>query len=199
MSLGRLTMAKPGFLVEGHMESTLIQQLCPNAPVMRIGNGDAMTMTAMAKHAAKLIRLMKHARPCVIIFDRENRPSSCEDLKQELYKNLKEKNVSHEVIICVCDRTIENWILLSWDEIKNKNPDLNLSELNLNPKGKHGKKTLKILLPRGVIYHEVTMGVKMLSEINVKKVYENCDQFKNLADSIGIQCRFLNPISAPAP
>jgi len=199
MSLGRLTMAKPGFLVEGHMESTLIQQLCPNAPVIRIGNGDAMTMTAMAKHAAKLIPLMKHARPCVIIFDRENRPSSCEDLKQELYKNLKEQNISHEVIICVCDRTIENWILLSWDEIKNKNPNLGLSALNFNPKGKHGKKTLKALLPKGVIYHEITMGVRMLRQINVKKVYENCDQFKTLADSIGIQCRFLNPIFVPAP
>ena len=42
-------MPEPAFLVDGHMEQLIIQQLCPKKPVRRIGcNGDDVSMAAIA-------------------------------------------------------------------------------------------------------------------------------------------------------
>lgn len=176
-----------GILVEGRMEQRIVQRLCPDVPVRLIGtNGRDVTPNALAKRAATLIRLMKHQRPILVIFDREDRRESCDDLREAFLSSLCECDIDNEVIVGIPDKMIENWIL-ACPKFRRK------YKFHETADGSNGKAKLKEKLKdSGVDYHETTIGVELFCGISSKKAAQNSKSLRKFADSISEHCAWAN-------
>jgi Tfp pilus assembly PilM family ATPase len=176
-----------GFLVDGHMEKLIIQKLCKLAHVRILNiNGKNVKMSAIAVRAATHIRLMKHARPIVIIFDREKRQEDCSNLRDELLQCLEKEGIdTKEVIVGIPDTMLENWII-ACNKTKRK------YEIVDDCEGGHGKRVLERALNKKEIdYHKTTVGVDLFSEIDVHTAMQNSASFKNLALSLRPHCKWI--------
>lgn len=185
-------MPEPAFLVEGRMEQTIIQKLCPGKPVRLIGcNGDTAPLSVVARFADAQLRLLKNSYPVVIILDREKREQSCEQVRLELTQFLNNKGHAGQFIVGVADHMTENWILASWSVICASRADHKPYEGATE--GVDGKKVLRTLLPPGGIYHETTVGVDLFLNCDVQVVYERSPSFRKLVeDTLTIDCWWLN-------
>lgn len=154
-------MSKPAFIVDGHQEQRIVQQLCPGAPVKRLDcNGKDVEIAAAVKRIASLIRLMGGKYyPVIIVYDRESRAQSSEEIKKAIIQELQTEGIKDPIIVGVPDRTIENWILADWHNARTKG---HLSNPLRQPvfEGLHGKSEIKKLLPQGTQYHETIEGVE---------------------------------------
>jgi len=107
-------MINPAFIVDGFTEKLIIQQLCPGRPISRTDlNGKNVTLDAIAKKIASLIRLFNNRNyPIVVLIDKEERDKSVREIIDSLHSKLEENGiVDCDVRIGVADRMIENWIL----------------------------------------------------------------------------------------
>lgn len=177
-------MKKLGFIVEGLMEKQIIQEVCEGQPVRTFNNGRDVAPRALAKQAATLIKLMKHANPVIIVFDREKRPESCQELTESFLEAIEEYNISRErVIVGVADRMIENWILACSAARQRYG-------ITFETEGCHGKHKLsEILNKSGKHYHERTIGVELFLAIDKYSAMRNSISFKLFAEALAPHCR----------
>jgi hypothetical protein len=186
-------MSKPAFFVDGQTEQRALHQLCPGQPIRIIGcNGITVTMEAIAKRLATHIKLLNNRNyPIVVLIDREGRKESVIDIKEELELEIAKFNLNLEILIGVCDRMIENWILADKENFK--------SYIGLKKKlkektfeGLSGKPKLKKYYPE---YHETTDGVKLLSSSNPQVLYDSSPSFNLFVNTVkGLNCEWLNNI-----
>ena len=183
-------MTKPAFFVDGQTEQKALFQLCPGNPIRLIGcNGKSVSMEAIAKRLATQIKLLSNRNyPIIVLIDREQRKESCTELIKSLTKEVKKLNKTDEIIINVCDRMIENWILA--DTINFRNYIKREKKLTkTNYEGTSGKSVIKKYYPD---YHETTDGVNLLVSSNLQTLAENSNSFKNFGKSIKkIGCSWL--------
>jgi hypothetical protein len=183
------------FLVEGKMEQMIVQKICKGAPVSMLGlNGRDVSMDALAKRAASLVRLRRQYYPIVIVFDREKRKETCEDLVSQFLGAMRENGVEREdLLVGIPDRMIENWILSCGGVRKDHG-------LTGSQEGKHGKAELeKALSTKGVDYHKTTVGVEMFSKIDVKSAARNSSSFKSFRAKVKGHCSWLEGKVAARP
>jgi hypothetical protein len=154
-------MSKPAYLVEGDLEQRFIQSVCPTgAPIRKIGcNGDKVRLTALAKHIGTQARLLqKKYEPVVLVFDREKREATCEEIEQELRKLRILESISAKVIIGIPDREIENWILADFQMFADSS-GCDTKHSDDCYQGTSGKSKIKQLIPKGKTYVETLEGV----------------------------------------
>lgn len=190
-------MPEPAFLVEGRMEQSIVQRLCPGKPVRLIGcNGDHVALDVIARFADAQIRLLKNSYPIVIVLDREMREESCDVIQQKLTELLNAKGHQGQFIVGVADRMTENWILASWVAICAESavhrPYDGPSE------GVDGKALIRTLLPAGESYHETTIGVDLFLRCDVQTMYRESPSFRSFLDMISIKCWWLAPVRESA-
>jgi len=183
-------MSKPAFFVDGQTEQRALNKLCPGHPIRIIGcNGKTVSMSAIAKRLASLIKVLNNRNyPIVILIDRETRPQDTKSIKEELHLELKKLEVHDDVMIGVCDRMIENWILADKGNVsKYCSKKINWKKQNFE--GAKGKSELKKHMKS---YHETTDGVNLLSTSNPKYLYKNSLSFKEFVHTIEkIECNWL--------
>ena len=189
-------MIKPAFLVEGDLEQKFIQSVCPGSPVQKINcNGDRVEISAIAKRVGTLGRLLqKRFRPLIVVFDREKRNLSCDEIELELRECLKSEDLNVETLIGIPDREIENWILADFETfIHCSGCD---EELNFEAfEGTSGKSKIKSMLPSGKAYVETVEGVAWLKQCRAKKLAERSPSFAKLATILQpLQCWWLDDI-----
>lgn len=186
-------MSRPAFFVDGQTEQRALNQLCPGNPIRLIGcNGKTVSMSAIAKRLTTHIKLLNNRNyPIVVLIDREGRKENIEAIKTELLAELEKLNVNDEILLGVCDRMIENWILADKDNFKKyinrktKLPHDNYESLR-------GKSAVKKVFPN---YHETTDGVDLLVSANPEEIYKNSSSFRDFVETLQlIHCSWLDGI-----
>ncbi len=187
-------MIKPAFFVDGQTEQRALHKLCPGNPIRLIGcNGKTVSMLAIAKRLATQIKLLNNRHyPIIVLIDRETRNESAESLKKELHEELKKLDIHDDVLIGICDRMIENWILADKSNVL-KYTAKKIKWKKKNYEGTKGKSELKKHFKE---YHETTDGVNLLSSSNPKLLYENSLSFREFVDTIEkINCIWLQKLN----
>ncbi len=169
----------PAYLVEGHLEQKFIQTVCPGHRVQRINcNGESVNLSQIAKRVGSLGRLLKSKHDLlIIIFDREQRSETSEEIEREFIKHLKDENLETNVIVAVPDRHIENWILADFETFKA------ISNTSKSPEefeGCSGKSKIKSFLPPGKPYIETINGVAWLKACRPVEIAKNSVSFSRL-------------------
>jgi len=180
-------MSNPAFIVDGFTERNIVQAICPGQPIRRTDlNGKDVSLLAMAKKIASLIRLLNNRNyPIVILVDKENREITYSEMCVRLHELIIEEGINDiELKVGVADRMIENWILADWERISTELPK------PINTDGINGCSRLKELLGA---YGKTTDGVEMFLNANPLNIYNNSPSFKLFADQIkDIECKYFN-------
>ena len=181
-------MSNPAFIVDGFTEKLIIQQLCPGKPISRTDlNGKNVTLDAIAKKIASLIRLLNNRHyPIVVLIDKEERTQPISDIIDYLHFKLEENGILDcDVRIGVADRMIENWIIADWDCLKVKNEKQPVITEGLN-----GSSIIRKL--KGS-YSKTTDGVELFLSANQQKIYQKSESYKCFADKLSdLNCANLN-------
>ncbi|MBS1522432.1 MAG: DUF4276 family protein [Bacteroidetes bacterium] len=179
-------MSSPAFIVDGFTERNIVQQICPGKPIRRTDlNGKNVSIEAIAKKIASLIRLLNNRHyPIIILVDKEDRNMSNEEMCQKLRQLIIEEGINDiELKIGVADRMIENWILADWGKITQNaaKPE--------NTDGLKGSSRLKELLGS---YGKTTDGVDMFINADPSIIYQNSPSFRLFADQLkDIECWYV--------
>jgi hypothetical protein len=155
-------MNNPAYLIDGHMEKKVIQQVCPGSVVRILQcNGKNASLQAIADRVATHCRLF-HGKyyPLIVIIDREDRRQSVKDIVRDLLSLIKNNGINDKLIVAVADRSIENWILGDIGSIKKSYPEIDLPSISSSD-GFNGKALLKKFIQH---YHETTIGVELLAK-----------------------------------
>jgi hypothetical protein len=180
-------MSKPAFIVDGHTEQCFISQVCPGRPIQRTNlNGKNVTVTAIAKKIASMIRLFGNRHyPIIVLIDKEDREADGDTLCNELHNHLKNEGIiNQDIRIGIADRMIENWIIADYQLIGN------VQDKPEKTDGLRGSVVIKRALGS---YNKVIEGVKLLSQINKTIVYQNSPSFKIFVDKLdNIECDYVN-------
>jgi len=186
-------MSKPAFFVDGQTEQRALHKLCPGQPIRIIGcNGKTVTMEAIAKRLATHIKLLNNRNyPIVVLIDREGRHESVIEIKEQLEVEIAKFDLNLDILIGVCDRMIENWILADRENFKKY----------IGSKKKLKEKTFEGLSGKSMLkkyysdYHETTDGVKLLSSSDPQILYDSSPSFNLFVNTIQeINCDWLNDV-----
>jgi len=183
-------MISPVFIVDGFTEKMIIQQICPGNPIRRIDlNGKCVTIEAMAKKIASLIRLLGDRNyPIIILVDKEDRNISFQDMAIQLKAYLETEGIiNKDIRIGVADRMIENWIIADWNSlgVQVVKPD--------NTDGINGASTIKKVMGA---YDKTTDGVDFFINARVENLYEASESYKYFVDQLfDIRCGYLAPLT----
>lgn len=186
-------MNKPAFIVEGHLEQDFVQAICQGAPVRRIGcNGSDVSMEVLAKFVSTQARILQRKfNPIVVVFDREGRRESCEELENALRIELKKMDVTATVVIGIPDRDIETWILA---DIEMLSKTIGAEELkNTGPfEGNKCKHKLKSMVMGKCFYSETNQGVEWLKKARPHCLKQNSNSFSRFYEELkGLRCWWL--------
>lgn len=182
-------MNKAAFLVEGHLEQKFVRQTCPKSIVRRINcNGKNASMSAIARRIATQCRLLGGRNyPIIVIFDREDRTVSVDELRDELLKEIANNEVTDSIVIGIPDRTIENWILADREIIMRHSK--RRGKIPLNAEGLHGKRIMGKQIEN---YHETTLGVDLLTKCRASELNRNSNSFSHFFKQLdSINCWWL--------
>src|SRR5687767_9415970 len=116
-------MMNPAFIVDGFTERNIIHNVCPGSPIKRTDlNGKEVTIEAMAKKIASIIRVLNNRHyPIIILVDKEARNISFKEMSNKLEELIKKEGINNiDIRIGVADRMLENWIIADWDKLKSK-------------------------------------------------------------------------------
>lgn len=171
-------MSKPTFIVDGFTEKLIIERICPGCKISRTDlNGNTVTIPAIAKKIASIIKILGNKfYPIIILIDKEDRTQSCEELIEELKKEIQNNGINNQDIrVFIADRMIENWIIADWDVLDSTEPKPEFTD------GLNGTKIIKQV--KGS-YSKTIDGVELFMKSNSLEIYKNSPSFKNLIDNI---------------
>jgi hypothetical protein len=188
--LERWMMPSPAFLVDRHMEVRILGKICPGAPARRLNiNGSDVAIPAIAKRAGSLIRLLNNRyHPIFIKIDREGRSESAEEVEKELFKMILAEGVgSDQVVVSVCDRMIENWILADEELLLDRYG----VDFTAQSEGNHGKRHLSELVKSRHEYHETTVGVELFCALSARRIVVRSQSFERLSVRLANVCDWI--------
>ena len=189
-------MPNPAFIVEGHQEQMIIRELCPGQPVQKLGvNGKYVSYEKIASVIdIKMTSIGNSYYPFVVLFDRENRNDSSDEIIESICNKLEKfrsRDFVASMIFGVPDRKIESWLLPFID---------NYGNFTDSPIGEYeGKNCLGELRNRfsGRVnkYKKTEQGVSYFTQIKPRELAKVSPSFKKFYDSVTeIPCRWLQNI-----
>lgn len=180
-------MLNPAFIVDGHTEQRFISCICPGQPVRRTNlNGNSVTIEAIAKKIASLIRLLGNRYyPIIVIVDKEDRTQTFEELINELRERIFEHGLNDQDIrIGFADRMIENWIVADFEKI---------GRMEDKPPQTDGLNGASLIKKHKGSYDKVIDGVALLLTVNRSVVYQESPSYRHFIDRLhGVECDYLN-------
>jgi len=190
-------MIDAAFLVEGDLEKIFVQNVCPGSPVRKINcNGDSVSIEAIATRIGTLGRLLqRRCRTLVIVFDRERRAESCEQIEAALRRAMAAENLNTEIVVGIPDRDIEVWILGDPDMLR-AGARLRADVCLACEDGVKGKSKLKSLLAEGIHYVETVHGPEWLKKARPSVICQNSASFARFKDAMrAFDCWWLKQSS----
>lgn len=180
-------MMNPAFIVDGFTERNIIHSICPGTPIKRTDlNGKEVTLEAMAKRVASIIRVLNNRHyPIIVLVDKEARDIPFKVMCRELEELIRKEGIKDlDLRIGVADRMLENWIIADWDKLKcKKGQPANTDCIN-------GSAKLKEILGS---YGKTTDCVEMFLKADPKKIYKHSASFRHFADKLtDINCDYIN-------
>ncbi len=180
-------MPNPAFIVDGHTEQRFIGCICPGQPVRRTNmNGNSVTIEAIAKKVASLIRLLGNRYyPIIVLVDKENREEPFQDLVEELHQCILGHGLDDQDIrIGFADRMIENWIVADFEKI---------GDIENKPVQTDGLNGASLIKKNRGRYNKVIDGVELLLMVDRSVVYRESPSYKDFIGKLeGIDCEYLN-------
>jgi len=180
-------MINPAFIVDGFTEKLIIEKICPGKTIKRADiNGKNVTLDAIAKKIASLIRLLNNRyHPIIILIDKEERNESISDIINSLHSKIVENGItSCDIRIGVADRMIENWIIADWACISSK-----MSTKPIVTEGINGTSVIK---KNKINYNKTTDGVNLFLLANQKIIYKNSESYRCFIDKLNdLKCEYL--------
>jgi len=181
------------FIVEGQMEKKIVEKLCPGTPVRLIGcNGDHVIVEKLAEFVAVQIEtLVNRFYPIYVIFDRERRQASCDDIIAEISIELEKRGFdTKQLRFAVADRTSENWFL---PFLKDDGTLSTSGIVRRNSEGCDAKGVVKGIFKRlGRPYVETVHGVKLFCELPAALAAVASPSFATLAECLRDDCWWFN-------
>ena len=183
-------MAKPAFIVEGQQEQDIVQEICPGHRIVRLGvNGNSVTLAKIAETInLRILSFNNLYHPIFVIFDREKRVESVEEIINKVCEELTKlpNFVEQELIFGIPDRKFEAWILPFIDE------DGNVTEIPTDKfEGTECKSELtRRLAKKGINYKKTRDGVNLFLKINPNKLSLVSDSFGLFSDKAKGCCRW---------
>lgn len=178
-------MSNPAFIVDGFTEKLILGKICPGKPIRRTDlNGKSVKIKAIANKISSLIRLLNNKHfPIVIVIDREDRAQNCEQIIQDLRKELSNKGHDNDDIrINVADKMLENWIIADWSVI---------TEDKSKPDDTDGLSGSSVIKKYRGSYGKTTDGVELFIKADPSIIYKNSPSFRRFIDSLnGIPCHY---------
>lgn len=181
-------MSNPAFIVDGFTESGIVKRICPDSKVQRIDlNGKNVTIEAMAKKIASMIRLLNNNYyPIIILVDKEERTLSFEEMANQIRVELNNVGITDQDLrIGVADRMIENWIIADWQNFAGSDEH--------KPETTDGCNGASVIKKHKKSYHKTTDGVDYFVNANPTEIYLNSPSFKYFIDQLGdVSCYYTN-------
>lgn len=184
-------MPEAAFIVEGVQEQKIVKRLCPNSKAVLLGsNGDAVDILQIAKRIETLFNVFNNKYyPIFIIFDRENRQQSHDELYIELLNHLMNRNLPiDQFIIGIPDRKIESWII---PFIAEDGKVLTEAEQTFDGERCQGNLE-KRLRDGGTVYHKTTTGCQLFCQINPSSLSKVSHSFRSFHEKAKNHCAWLN-------
>lgn len=186
-------MASVAFIVEGDLEQDFVQNACPRSPVRRLGcNGDTVTIEAIAKRVGTLGRLLQRKYGVlIVVFDREKRSESCDEIKNSLIQALYSEGITSRIVIGIPDRDIETWIVADPEMLRSSAKIVQDRQIDCC-EGRKGKTAIKSLLAEGHYYVETVHGHIWLKKSRASVVASNSASFAAFASELSdLDCWWL--------
>ena len=131
--------------------------------------------------------------PIIIVYDREKRTKTAEEIREELRDLIVQEGITKEVIVGVPDRMIENWILADWETVSNQGKFKGNCPGTIE--GKNGKSLICQFLPKGCYYHETIEGVDWFQRVRQQVLYNKSRSFRQFANALAaIKCEWCRAI-----
>jgi len=175
------------------MAQLIVQKLCPRSPVQRLNiNGEDVKIAAIVDRIETIARILNNRHyPICVLFDRERRAKTCDQIYVEVECELASRGLNPEQFrVGICDRTIENWILADRSLLLNAYNFTGSAAFE----GTQGKPTLKRICERVEQYRETTVGVRLFTSANPQVMYDNSPSFQRFVSRIDFQCSWSERI-----
>lgn len=180
------------FIVEGQCEQRFIQSICPGMRVWSLGtNGKRVPHRVMA---ARIVALTKpwinRARAFYVLFDREARPESAEDLIRGVKDECASMGLDiSDFVFGAPDKMIENWMLADPAAIVNY---LGVDGYTYEYEGRPGKGILKgLFASQRKKYFESTDGPAILRSCDHAVIRQNSASAATFLGQVVIPCAWL--------
>ena len=196
MSPTHCMTCRPAFLVEGSLEQEFIRNMCVGAPVRRLEcNGDDVAIAAIAKRVGLHGRMLQKRgyNPIVVVFDRERRMETSEELEGSLIASLASEGLTAKIIVSVPDRDIEVWMIADQETFR-ISAAIRADRQLLPCEGHKGKALIKQLLKDDARpYVETVDGPIWLKKARALHIAANSRSFARLASALkDIGCWWLD-------
>jgi hypothetical protein len=183
-------MPKPAFIVEGQLEQRMVQAACPGHRVVLLGsNGDTVSMKTIATRIeTHYILFSNRYYPIIVMFDREKRAKTVEELEAELIAELTARNVPvNQFVFFISDRDIECLLLCHVSEngeiIGTGCPKTSCVD------GLAGESELrKRLSVKSISYHKTTVGMDLFRTVRPFILSTKSNNFRRFQKRIVKYC-----------
>jgi hypothetical protein len=161
-------------------------------------NGDDVSLEAISKRVGSLARLLhKRHSPLVIVFDRERREESSEQIESQFRDLLKREEIQVPIIVGIPDRDTENWILAD-AEMFAYSAKIKIGAVEGSVEGKKGKSVIKSAIGQNRSYVETIDGVAWLKTARPSVMKQNSPSFRRFVDALSnFHCWWLKQQDLP--
>lgn len=183
-------MTKPAFIVEGYQEQKIVQTICANSKVVLLGsNGNAVNINHIFKKIKAHVKIFNNRYyPIFVIFDREDRKLTCEEIIDEIFNLLENEGMKKDQFIFgIPDRKIESWIIPFIDPNGCFTDDPVDEFEGKNCLGKLEKR----LQETGEAYNKSTNGIRLFTKIHPEKLAQVSSSFAYFYRSAKEHCIWM--------
>jgi hypothetical protein len=179
----------PAFIVEGDMEQRILGRICKGQPVRRIGcNGDDVPIERVCEFIGAQIKTLNNRHyPIFVVFDREKRSASVDQITAQVSAELAKLGYGHlDIRVFIADREFEDWYLIDRARIcENFEIEDTYGPLS-------GKGGLEKLMSSYIRYHETTVGVDLFFLVSHREIAEKCATYQRLVNNaLEVECRYF--------
>jgi hypothetical protein len=176
--------------VDGHLEQRIVQITCPGHRVVLLGtNGDGVAMKTIATRIDAHYKLFSNRYfPIIVVFDREKRSQSVEELEVELKAELEARHIPvDQFIFFISDRDIECLFVChvtqDGDVMDTGCPKTTRVD------GLSGETELrKRLSKKSIIYHKTTTGIDLFRCVRPFVIASKSSNFRRFQRRIVRHC-----------
>jgi Domain of unknown function (DUF4276) len=127
----------------------------------------------------------------VVVFDREKRLETCDQIKSALIQALCSEGISSRIVIGIPDRDIESWIVADPEMLRSSAKIARDTQISCC-EGRKGKSVIKSLLGHGQYYVETVHGQLWLKKSRASVIASNSASFAAFATELSdLDCWWL--------